>query len=137
MNCTQAREAMLVAEPAELRAPSQGESELAAHLRDCEACRSLANALTNDLGALSSRVRARSRRRALMLAALPVAAVLVAAVMLTRNRSEASRPAVASRPSNDRPASVVSVDVQVGQRATVIKTADPKITLVWISSGSN
>ena len=72
-----------------------------------------------------------------MLAALPIAAVFVAAVVLTRSRSEVPSPAMASLRSNDRPASVVSVDVQVGQRAAVIKTADPKITLVWISSGSN
>jgi len=135
MNCIQAREAMLVAEPGELRAGYPGESELAAHLRDCEACRTLARALTGDLNRLSLRVRARSRRRTLMLAALPIAAVLVAAVTRTRHRAEPS--AVASLPSNDRPANVVSVDVQVGQHATVIKTADPKITLVWISSGSN
>ena len=137
MNCTEAREAMLVAEPAELRAGDRDESEFAAHLRDCDACRTLARALAGDLHRLSLRLRARSRRRTSMLAALPVAAVLVAAVMLMRNRSESIRSAVASLPSNDRPASVVSVDVQVGQRAAVIKTADPKITLVWISSGSN
>ena len=137
MNCTQAREAMLVAEPAELRAGYRGESELAKHLHDCEACRSLARALTGDLNQLAVRIRTRSRRRTLMLAALPIAAVLVAAVVLIRHRSEPRPVAVGSLPSNDRPASVVSVDVQVGQRATVIKTADPKITLVWISSGSN
>ncbi len=40
MNCTEAREAMLVAEPAEFRA--EGGSELAAHVGECEVCRSLA-----------------------------------------------------------------------------------------------
>jgi hypothetical protein len=137
MNCTEAREAMLVAEPAEFRGESGGGggSELAAHVRECEACRSLAHALAGDLDRLSSRIRARARRRTLTLAALPVAAVLVAAVAVVRNRVE--QPTVASLPHNDRPASVVSVDVGVGQQATVIKTADPKTTLVWISSGSN
>jgi hypothetical protein len=133
MNCTEAREAMLVAEPAELRA--EGESELAAHLVECDACRSLARALTGDLGRLSSRIRARSTRRALMLAALPVAAVLVVAATIVTRRSD--QPTVAALPRSDRPANVVSVDVGVGQQATVIKTADPKTTLVWISSGSN
>jgi hypothetical protein len=133
MNCTEAREAMLVAEPAEFRAG--GGSELAAHVGECAACRSLARALAGDLDRLSSRIRARSRRRTLVLAALPIAAVLVAAVAVMTRRAD--QPTVAAQPRTDRPASVVSVDVAVGQRATVIKTADPKTTLVWISSGSN
>src|SRR5262249_44190186 len=135
MNCSQAREAMLVAELAELRAEGEGGSELAAHLTECDACRSLARALTGDLDRLSSRIRARSRRRTLMLSALPIAAVLVVAVSVVTKRADRSTgPALRHA---DRPASVVSVDVGVGQRATVIKTADPKTTLVWISSGSN
>ena len=133
MNCSQAREAMLVAEPAELHA--LGESALAAHLRECDACRSRARALTVDLDRLSSRIQARSRRRTFLLAALPVAAVLVATVTLVPKRAEQSP--VAAHPRSERPANVVSVDVAVGQQATVIKTADPKTTLVWISSGSN
>jgi hypothetical protein len=133
MNCTQAREAMLVAEPAELHA--EGESTLAAHLRECDACRSLARELAGDLDRLSSRIRARSRRRALVLAALPVAAVLVATVTIMTKRAEQSP--IAAHARGERPANVVSVDVAVGQQATVIRTADPKTTLVWISSGSN
>jgi hypothetical protein len=133
MNCTEAREAMLVAEPAELRAESG--SDLAAHFDGCDACRSLARSLTRDLDRLSSRIRTRSRRRTMALAVLPIAAVLVAAVSVVTKRAE--RPMVASLPHGDRPASVVSVDVGVGQQATVIKTADPKTTLIWISSGSN
>ena len=133
MTCMEAREAMLVAEPAELR--GEGESALTAHLVECGACRSLARDVAGDLRRLSSRVRARSARRALMLAALPVAAVLVIAAAMRMQR--AHQPTVAALPSSDRPASVVSVDVGVGQRATVIKTADPKTTLVWISSGTN
>ncbi len=133
MNCTEAREAMLVAEPAEFRA--EGGSELAAHVGECEACRSLARALAGDLDRLSSRIRSRSRRRTLMLAALPIAAVLVATVTVMTKRAD--QPTVALQPRTDRPASVVSIEVGVGQQATVIKTADPKTTLVWISSRSN
>jgi hypothetical protein len=133
MNCTQAREAMLLAEPAELR--EEGESPLAAHLAECDACQALARSLNVDLDRLSSRIRVRSRRRRLMIAALPIAAVLVAAVTVTTNRRE--RPAAVALRHADHPASVVSVDVGVGQRATVIRTSDPKTTLVWISSGSN
>ncbi len=133
MNCTEARDAMLDAEPSDLHTTT--ESPLALHLRECRACWTLAEALASDTDLLSSRVRARSRHRTLMLAALPVAAVLVAAVTLATSRGE--KPTVAVRQSNDRPANVVSVDVGVGQRATVIKTADPKTTLIWISSGSH
>jgi hypothetical protein len=132
MNCTDAREAMLVAEAAELRA--EGESEFVAHLADCDTCRSLAGALAGNLDQLTSRLRTRSRRRTFMLAALPIAAVLVAAVTVVTNRAEQPTAAL---PRADRPASVVSVDVGVGQQATVIRTADPKTTLVWISSGTN
>jgi len=132
MNCTEARETMLVAEPGELR--SEGESALSGHLRECDACRSLAHTLAGDLHRLSSRIRTRRRRRTLMLA-LPIAAALVVTVAVKAKRADQST--VAALPHADRPASVVSVDVAVGQRATVIKTADPKTTLVWISSGSN
>jgi hypothetical protein len=133
MNCDEAREAMLVVDPSELRA--KGASELATHLAECDACRSLARALAADLVRLSFRLRARSRRRAMALVALPIAAVLVAAVTVMTKR--ANHAAVAALPRADRPASVVSVDVRVGQQATVIKTADPKTTLIWISTGSN
>jgi hypothetical protein len=134
MNCTEAREAMLVAEPAEFRA--EGGSELAAHVGECEACRSLTRALTGDFNRLASRIRGRSRRRTFMLAAVPIAAMLVAAVTVVRKRADQPDTVVA-QPRTDRPASVVSIEVGVGQQATVIKTADPKTTLVWISSGSN
>jgi hypothetical protein len=135
MNCTEAREAMLVAEPVEFHAESGGGSELGAHVGECDVCRSLAQALAGDLDRLSSRIRARSRRRTLMLAALPIAAVVVATVTVMTKRAD--QPAVAVQPRTDRPASVVSIEIGVGQQATVIKTTDPKTTLVWISSGSN
>jgi hypothetical protein len=133
MNCIEAREAMLDAEPAELRGES--ESPLAAHVRDCPTCHALARALARDTAVLSSRVRVRSRRRTLSITLLPVAAALVATVTVRANRGD--QPSVAVRSHADAPAKIVSVDVGVGQQATVIKTADPKTTLVWISSGSH
>lgn len=146
MNCTEAREAMLVAEPSELRGgptavgaaealDGLGDSPLDAHLMDCDTCRRLAGLLAADMDGLSFRLRARSARRTLVLAALPVAAVLVATVTFVARRSPQTAPPIQSR-ADDR-ANVVSVDVGVGQRAVVIKTADPKITLVWISTGAN
>ncbi len=133
MNCIAAREAMLDAEPWELVA--NDDSPLGAHLRECRACRALAGALIGDTDALSSRVRARATRRTLTFAAMPIAAVLIGAVTVVTSRSQ--RAVVAVRRGDQRPANVVSVDVGVGQHATVIKTADPKTTLIWISSGSH
>jgi hypothetical protein len=143
MNCTEAREAMLVAEPSELRAatgnaadaPDGPGDSLAEHLAVCDPCRRLAGLLAADLNGLSFRFRARSRRRrTMMLAAFPIAAVVVATVTVVARRSAQTTPVAERR---DRSASVVSVDVGVGQQAAVIKTADPKTTLIWISSGSH
>ena len=144
MNCIEAREAMLVAEPSVLgdaalnvadALDGPGDS-FAEHLAACHACRRIAGRLAADLNGLSFRVRARSRRRRnIALAALPIAAVLVATVAVGARRSPASAPSI--EPRADHPAKVVSVDVGVGQRAAVIKTADPKTTLVWISTGTN
>jgi hypothetical protein len=133
MSCIEARDMMLVAEPSELR--GRVDSAFTAHLGECSSCRSLASSLAGDMNVLSSRVRARATRRTVMLATVPIAAVLVVAVtILATGRNQ---PATARLPGADRPANVVSVDVGVGQRATVIKTADPKTTLIWISSGSH
>ena len=71
----------------------------------------------------------------MMLAAFPIAAVLVATVTVAARRSSQTPPVIQNRAV--RSASVVSVDVGVGQKAAVIKTADPKTTLIWISSGSH
>lgn len=143
MNCTEAREAMLVAEPSELAAatgnaadaPDGVEDSLAEHLAVCGPCRRLAGLLAADLNGLSFRLRVRSRRRrTVTLAAFPIAAVAVATVTVLARRSVQTAPVAQHR---DRPANVVSVDVGVGQKAAVIKTADPKTTLIWISSGSH
>ena len=133
MTCAEARQAMLVADMAELRAG--GSSDLSIHLGDCARCAALARALAGDLGHLSSRLARRARRRAMTLAALPIAAVLVAAVAVATKRARQTEAIVT--PRTDRPASIVSVRVGAGQQAAVIRTADPKVTLVWISTGSN
>jgi hypothetical protein len=144
MNCTEARQAMLVAEPSDLGAapPSAMDSRdghgdsLAEHLAVCNPCRRLAGLLAADLSGLSFRLRARSRRRrTVMLTAFPIAAVVVATATVAVKRSSQTPPVIQNRAV--RSAGVVSVDVGVGQRAAVIKTADPKTTLIWISSGSH
>lgn len=131
MNCIDAREAMLTAEPDELAAVSI--SPLGEHLAACQSCRAMAVALTHDLDSLSALVRnsARTRRihRATWIGALAAAAAIIAFVLPTRRES----------PSEDTPvrgvATGISVDVKPGQQAAVIATRDPKVTVVWIIQG--
>ena len=140
MTCPEARKAMLVADPAEL----QGETEtpLAAHIADCADCRRAAKmfaAGTAQLAVVSAnRVAAHKRRvsrRTIGFALVPVAAAAVfAALLLTKSSRRAEQPSrVALVPLPV--AHTVSLEVARGQQATVLKTADPKVTVIWLSSG--
>lgn len=139
MNCTEAREAMLVAEAAELR--GETETLLAAHIAACAGCSRAAAIIdggTRQLGlALAGRSAATRRRvapRAMGFVFVPIAAAVVFGVMLS---GRVSRPAESSRVSL-APLPVarnVSLEVARGQQATVLKTADPKVTVIWLSSG--
>lgn len=130
MTCDEAREAMMTAEPHELL--RRGDGALAAHLADCHGCAAKADVVVAALVPLSQTVNRRARRRAAMIVAIPAAAAAtMIGVFIARPESNTTRVA----PSTAIPANVVSVDVQAGQRATVLKTSDPKVTVVWISSG--
>jgi hypothetical protein len=138
VKCTEAREAMLVADLGELR--GEGETLLAAHLSGCAACRTIASAIADDTARVAAlwavRQRAATRRlgrRFALLASLPIAAAAVIAVgLIARHDTQVAPPArVASLPVVRH----VSLDVAPGQRATVIKTADPAVTVIWLSSG--
>lgn len=131
MNCAEARDAMLVAEPAELA--GVGDSELARHIITCDACSKVGGALGHDLQQLTRSVSRRSARRIAGVAALPIAAaILVVFAVSPRNgRGRRRDVSLQSLP----PANVVSVDVAPGQRAAVLKTADPSVTLVWLREG--
>jgi hypothetical protein len=140
MNCHEAREAMLVADPTELQGGFESATPLATHVASCETCRELARRLSNDLGVLSMSVAARTRirsrrpsiRRVALIAAIPAAAA-VAAFIALGVRSESPAPATSGV---QRTASnVVSVDIARGQQATVIRTQDPKVTVVWLTPG--
>ncbi len=133
MNCTQARDAMLTAEPSELAAAAP--SALSEHVAACKECRALVAALGRDLGAFSTLVRnragARTRRihRAALIGAVAAAAVIIALVLpMRRAAPRAATPAASV-------ASGISVDVAPGQQAAVIATRDPKVTVVWIIRG--
>ena len=143
MICTDALRAMLVADREVLR--GEGDSRLARHVRRCDACRGAAAALEAETAVLARRVIARgdvlpsvargaTRKmgwRAAILATLPVAATIVAVVVLRRGTD---RQPVARSIQRRAPATV-SVDVAPGQTAAVIKTSNPNVTIVWLSSG--
>jgi hypothetical protein len=132
MTCDEAREAMMTAEPSELL--GLGEGAFAAHLAGCSECANTAKTLGAALTPLSRTVNRRARRRAAAIVALPAAAAAtIVGVVIARADNTAER----ATPHVSIPANVVSVDVKAGQQATVFKTSDPKVTVVWISSGGS
>ncbi len=133
MNCAQARDEMLVAELAELR----GDGVLGVHLETCVPCRRLADAVLEDSQRLAAvvaprRQRGVSRGRIAILAALPIAAGIVAAFAVSAKRPEVVPP---KRTSSLPVAEHVSLTVAPGQAATLLKTADPTVTVIWLSPG--
>jgi hypothetical protein len=130
---------MLAAEPDELR--GETETALAAHVAGCAGCRrasAMIVAGTAQLGLAiarrSSRTRRRMSRRVIGLVLMPIAAVAVFAIVKAgRSARRAGPPRVALSPLPV--ARTVSLEVGRGQQATVLKTADPKVTVIWLSSG--
>ena len=150
MMCRDARRAMLSADRTELRA--EGAGDLADHLRECVPCRALATRLDAETNLLAGMVTARdktalrmapaahhriSRRyRRAWLVLVPLAAA--AAVVVLLRREPPPELAAAPRAFEDRGvATAVAVDIQHGQTATVIRTRDPKVTIVWLTPGGS
>lgn len=137
MTCTEARDAIEVADLPELRASD--DAPLAEHLRECAECRRLADVVLQGTANLTAGTVRRARghrsraRRITAWSSAAAAATIVGALVVNRsdapNRSEHGR--VASLPA----ARHVSLDVARGQQATVLKTSDPKVTVIWLSSG--
>jgi hypothetical protein len=133
MNCTQARDAMLVAEPEELHGAA--DSLLARHVASCDECRATAQHLSRDLDRLSvavrsaTRVRANRRRLVAIAVGIPMAASLVVGISLASHRD---KPALATVVAKR-----ISVDVARGQQAAVFNTNDPNVTVVWLSPGGD
>jgi hypothetical protein len=132
MNCLEAREAMLIAELSELR--GTGNTPLAAHIASCHACHQIGGALGCDARRLSASIAKRTSRRIALFAAIPAAA---AAIVIITTIAHREAPVTRQPPAALRPAHVVSVDVAPGQRAAVLKTSDPNVTLVWLAPGAN
>lgn len=138
MNCIDARDALLIAEIVELRGES--DTPLAEHIRTCAECSRAAAAIvvgTNELRTLA-RGRAPARpfgaRSLLLYTAVPIAAALIVAVAI---KSRGKQEDVTTRTSLGAPSAArhVSLEVARGQHATVLKTADPNVTVIWLSSG--
>lgn len=136
MTCTEARDTIEVADLSELRA-SDG-SPLADHLRECAECRRLADVVLQGTGMLIvggvRRERARrSRVRRITAWSSVAAAATIVAVVVDRHQ-----PVTRTEPVRSTSLPVardVSLEVGRGQQATVLKTADPKVTVIWLSSG--
>lgn len=132
MTCDETREAMMTAEPHELL--GRGDGAFVAHLAECRECAETARMLGVAHARLLATVNGRARRRTAMVVGIPAAAAAtVLGIVIARPHADAER----IPPHLAIPANVVSVDVRAGQRATVLKTSDPKITVVWISPGGS
>ena len=140
MNCNEARQALLDAEPAELS--GTGDSELARHLAGCAECSALARAVLEDLRvmdtALQQMATTRPARRAAprqrpvrwLAAGLAVAAVATGVLLVRRQPPRPAGTTVAhATPALPRG---VEVDLAASPRpAAVFETADSTITVVW------
>lgn len=136
MNCAEARDTLLVADHEELR--GENRSPFAEHLAQCAECRSAASAIVRQSAQLAHSLDARRRRRRyarriVLLSSLPIAAGIVAVVVLRGGEQRPPEPEIGtmSLPA----AQNVSVDVTPGQQTTVLRTADSTVTVIWLSPG--
>lgn len=140
MNCSEAREALLEAEPAELRGTGAG--ELARHLATCPACSAMARVIQEDLLAMDAalyrlataarprRAAARRLRMRWLVAGLAAAAAL-SGVLIVRRQSQHLPGATVAHATPAMPRGV-EVDLAASPRqAAVFETADSTITVVW------
>lgn len=149
MTCAEAREALLVADAAELDAGAGG--PLPAHLRSCAACRQEAAAILEGTASLraaigtivaerterASSADARSvafrMRRPRLLLPLALAATLAALLAVERGvipLRGATPPADVYHPEPVVPTAPV-VNAVEGSGVAVMRTSDPRITIVW------
>jgi hypothetical protein len=134
MTCEDALDAMLVADPAELEEKDAG--ALAEHMRGCTECRRRALVLARGTSALrltAARRGVRRSRRAAGVVFFAAAAAVVLVVSMHGGRE--IQPTVASTVASLPVARHVTLEVAPGQRATLIKTNDPKVTVIWLSTG--
>ncbi|MGD2215340.1 MAG: hypothetical protein PVJ64_01235 [Gemmatimonadales bacterium] len=147
IDCKAALERLLEADPAELG--GQGDSELAAHLKECERCTAVAARLLagqqelaaelSELGPRTgveealSKARARSRqvarrRNAWRVAAPLAAAAAVAALLLVGSPDERMPGELVSLPA---PRIEPVVEMAVAQNVMVFETEDQSAKVIW------
>lgn len=136
MTCSEARDTIETADLIDLRA---SEGPLAAHLAECDDCRRLVAVVVRGTARLAVDDARRWRamqsgvRRVTAWSSVAAAATIVAAIAVDRREAavQPQPPRVGSLPA----ARQVSLEVSPGQQATVLKTSDPKVTVIWLSSG--
>ena len=140
MNCSEAREALLEAEPAELR--GGGSTALGRHLTACPDCSALARAILADSLALDTALhhlataprprRAVPRRPLVRWAVAGLAAAAVIATLLLVRRQHEGLPGNAIATATPALPRGIEVDLAATPRqAAVFATADSTITVVW------
>ncbi len=145
MNCEQALERMLDADPDELA--GRGDSELVSHIQGCGRCQAVAAELVAGHEMLAAEIQTadvdrgvervlpavrraaiqRVRRRRLIRFALPATAAAVLALLVTR----APVPALPLVDPQAQPAGQPTVRLAPNTNALVLETNNPKITVVW------
>lgn len=140
MNCTECRDALLVADRTTLR--GEGEGALTEHLRSCPDCRARALWIDGSTELLaemylgrraaqpSEHVARPTRGRIAALTLLPFAAAIAGVWVLTRDTAAPTKQGEIVMAPNG-----VSVQPMLGQKATVIPSSNPKVTIIWLSEG--
>lgn len=149
MNCEQARDAMLEAEPTALAATD--DSALAAHLRACATCGRRARAILDRERALAAALDARGprrpaddvlraaraaesrraapRRRGWRVAAPLALAAGIGGLLLLTDQEQPVSPASALGPASPLPP--FAVQGPPDRTVTVFRTNDPNIVVIW------
>lgn len=137
MTCQEARQAMLTAEPADLR--GSGDARLAHHIRSCLACRDAATRILQATDLLAAQLSDAARttttrktaRRSFQPAwvTLPLAAAL-AALLVTRPAGEPQIPRVGNLEKVRRPVLQPVVNAPANRNVAVFNVTE-KITVVW------
>jgi len=134
MTCEEARDAMLVADLAELDGKDTG--PLAEHLRGCNECQRQAVLLARGTWVLQRTAARRGVHRSRRTTGIVFFAAAAAVVLLISIRGRADVQTTGAQRIASLPvARHVSLEVARGQRATVLKTNDPKVTVIWLSAG--
>ncbi len=149
MNCADARERLLEADPAELE--GRIDSELSRHLEACAVCGALANHILDaqsglkaalagtrprapvDVALRAAAARAASeRRRRRWWAAAPMVAAAGLAGLVVFGDGGSEMPGVMWQPSPVRAASSVDVEAPSGKDVVVFEIDDrPDVVVVW------